>query len=222
MSATQDLALRFDERGLIPAIAQDVVTGRVLMLAWMNAESLERTLATGDVWYWSRSRAALWRKGDTSGHVQRLVELRTDCDQDALLAVVHQTGPACHTGETSCFYCGLGGSPGGRPPGSMVERLEAVLDARRTADGETSYTRRLFDAGVPKIASKIAEEAGELNQALAGETDDRVVSEAADLAYHALVGLVHRGVPAERVLAELARRFGTSGLVEKASRQKGA
>lgn len=217
-------SVRFDERGLVPVVAQDVVSGRVLMMAWMNAEALQRTLESGDVWYWSRSRSALWRKGETSGHTQRLVELRADCDGDTLLAAIHQTGPACHTGERSCFYCTLGAEPSGAaapaslPAGSMLDRLEAVLGARKSASGERSYTRRLFDGGAAKINEKLVEEAGELAAAIASETEERVVSEAADVVYHALVGLAHRGVPVERVLAELARRFGTSGLDEKASR----
>jgi phosphoribosyl-ATP pyrophosphohydrolase/phosphoribosyl-AMP cyclohydrolase len=211
-------AVRFDAHGLVPVIAQDVRTGRVLMLAWMNAEAYVRTRQTGDVWYYSRSRASLWRKGETSGHVQRLVELRHDCDHDALLAIVEQTGPACHTDRDSCFFMD-GDSVVLEPPaGNMLDRLEGVLAARKSAPADTSYTRRLLDAGAAKITEKIREEAGEFCDAVTAESPDRVVSEMADVLYHTLVGLVSRGVPLADVYAELGRRFGVSGLVEKASR----
>ena len=209
--------LRFDAAGLIPVVVQDVLSGRVLMVAWMNEEALARTLESRDLWYWSRSRGAYWRKGETSGHTQRLVELRADCDGNTLLASVEQTGPACHTGERSCFFTGSAGEAG-PPPGSMLDRLEDVVVARKAASGERSYTRKLLDGGAPRINAKLMEEAGELAAAIDAETDDRVVSEAADLCFHLMVGLAHRGVAVERVFAELSRRFGTSGLVEKASR----
>lgn len=191
------------------------------MLAWMNAEALELTRSTGVVHYFSRSRNALWKKGETSGHVQRLIELRTDCDQDAILAIVDQTGPACHTLAPSCFYVDLLGTPGAPetpPAGSMLDRLESALEARKSAPDGRSYTRKLLDGGPVAVNAKIAEEASELCAAITSEADERVVSEAADLVYHTLVGLVLRGVKVESVLAELQRRFGVSGLDEKASR----
>jgi phosphoribosyl-ATP pyrophosphohydrolase/phosphoribosyl-AMP cyclohydrolase len=214
--------IQWNEHGLAPVVAQCVRTGRTLMLAWMNAEALELTRSTGVVHYFSRSRNALWKKGETSGHVQRLIELRTDCDRDAILAIVDQTGPACHTLAPSCFYVDLLGAddtPRPAPAGSMLDRLEMALEARKNAPEARSYTRKLLDGGPTAVNAKITEEAGELAGAIAGETDDRVVSEAADLVYHTLVGLVLRGVKVEGVLGELQRRFGVSGLAEKASRR---
>ena len=209
----------YDSRGLVPVIAQDVRTGRVLMLAWMNAEAFALTRSTGEAHYYSRSRSSLWRKGESSGHVQRVVELRLDCDADAVLIMVEQTGPACHTDAPSCFFAdGDGVDLGAPPPGDVLERLENILQARKLATADRSYTKRLLDAGAPKINAKILEEAGEYCAAVAGEADDRVSSELADLLYHALVGLSHRGVSVESVMGELARRFGVSGLDEKASR----
>lgn len=209
----------FDARGLIPAVAQDARTGRVLMLAWMNEESLRLTRETGEAWYFSRSRNALWRKGETSGHTQRVVELRLDCDGDAVLLLVEQLGPACHTGEPSCFFYDPGGDGVlGPPPAGMADRLRAVISARRDAPAGSSYTASLLHAGMPKILEKVAEESGELCQALREETDDRVTSEAADLLYHVLVGFEARGIDPQAVAMELARRFGTSGIAEKAAR----
>lgn len=210
---------KYDERGLIPAVAQDARSGRILMLAWMNAQALELTTATGRATYWSRSRQALWVKGESSGHTQEVVDLRLDCDLDAVLMLVNQTGPACHTGETSCFFYDAEGTPCDPPSSGMIERLQGVLRDRKNSPSDASYTARLFHKGMPKIAEKIREEAEELIDALSNESDDRVVSEAADLLYHALVGLELRGVDAERVAQELSRRFGTSGLVEKARRK---
>lgn len=210
---------KYDERGLIPAVAQDARSGRILMLAWMNAESLELTKTTGRATYWSRSRQALWVKGESSGHTQEVVDLRLDCDSDAVLMLVNQIGPACHTGETSCFFYDADGTPCDPPSSGMVERLQRVLRDRKNSSSDASYTARLFQKGMPKIAEKIREEAEELIEALSNESEERVVGEAADLLYHALVGMELRGVDAERVVHELSRRFGTSGLVEKARRK---
>lgn len=225
MSSGDNREPAWDERGLAPAIAQEARTGRVLMLAWMNAEALRLTLETGWATYWSRSRQGLWVKGETSGHRQRVIDVRLDCDHDAILVQVEQTGPACHTGEPSCFYraAGEGGTlrDTGPPPGGMIERLQGVLEERRHADPDRSYTARLLARGMPKILEKVNEEAAELAQALDAESDERVVSEAADVVYHVLVGFAARGIDATRVAQELARRFGTSGLVEKASRGDG-
>ena len=212
--------LTYDAAGLIPAIAQDARTGRVLMLAWMNAEAVERTLASGDAWYWSRSRAQFWKKGESSGHTQRVVDVRTDCDRDAILLLVEQQGPACHTDAPSCFFRSLGDADDSPPPATIVERLAGILRQRASAPPDSSYTAKLLHAGMPKIIAKIDEESGELRDALDHETDERVVSEAADLLYHVLVGFEARGIDPLRVAFELAKRFGTSGIVEKASRQK--
>jgi phosphoribosyl-ATP pyrophosphohydrolase/phosphoribosyl-AMP cyclohydrolase len=213
---------KFDERGLVPCIVQDSERGTVLMLAWMNAEALRLTRETGVVHFWSRSRQALWKKGETSGNTLALVELRIDCDLDAILVRAKPAGPTCHTGATSCFFH-RDDNPDddGVPAVGVLEQLDRTLQARRdSATGEKSYTRSLLDKGMPKILGKIAEEHRELAVELDGGPDDKVVYEAADLIFHVMVGLTARGIPIDRVLGELARRFGTSGHAEKASRSK--
>lgn len=215
----------YDERGLVPCVVQDASTGTVLMVAWMNAEALRLTRETGIVHFWSRSRQALWKKGETSGNTLTLVELRLDCDGDTVLARVRPAGPACHTGATTCFFQRDGAEDDDGVPAAegaqILVRLEQILAARRdSSTGEKSYTRSLLDAGMPKILVKIAEESGELAAELPSGPDDKVVHETADLLFHVMVGLTARRIPMERVFAELARRFGTSGHVEKASRTK--
>ncbi|MFT5433569.1 MAG: phosphoribosyl-ATP pyrophosphohydrolase/phosphoribosyl-AMP cyclohydrolase [Myxococcota bacterium] len=215
------LTPQYNDLGLVPAIAQDSRTGRVLMMAWMNDEAFQQTLDTGKATYFSRSRQALWRKGETSGNTQRVIDVRLDCDRDTVLLQVEQEGPACHTGTLTCFSDQFDGTdfvPAGPPPGHFVRRLSEVLHDRRNESADVSYTARLLSKGIPKISAKITEEAGELNEALASESDERVVSEAADLLYHVLVGFEARGIDTDQVAFELARRFGTSGLAEKASR----
>ena len=203
--------MKWDEHGLVPCVAQDATTGAVLMVAWMNAEALRLTKETGFVHFWSRSRQELWKKGGTSGHTLAVVELREDCDSDTLLARVKPEGPACHTGAPTCF---------GTPLATILDQLAATLAARRdSATGEKSYTKSLLEAGWPKILAKIAEEHGELEAELPAGPDDAVVHETADLLFHVMVGLTARSIPIERVLAELARRFGTSGHAEKAARK---
>ena len=213
----------WDERGLAPAVASDAATGAVLMVAWMNAESLARTVESGEAWFWSRSRGRLWKKGETSGHVLRVREIRIDCDGDTLLLVVDPAGPACHTGKPSCFYRAYpDGAEDDGPRGAasaVVDRVAAVIEARRTSTGERSYVRSLLDAGMAKILAKIAEEHGELAAELPEGDLDKVVHETADLMFHVLVGLAARGVAPSQVWRELERRFGTSGHVEKASRK---
>ena len=209
----------YDERGLVPCIVQDAERGTVLMLAWMNAEALQLTRETGIVHFWSRSRQALWKKGETSGNTLALVELRVDCDLDTVLVRAKPAGPACHTGATSCFFHKDDGSDDdGVPAVTILEQLARVLEARRDSTGEKSSTKSLLDAGMPKILAKIAEEHGELAAELPAGEDAKVIHETADLLFHVMVGLTARGIPIERVLAELARRFGTSGHTEKASR----
>jgi phosphoribosyl-ATP pyrophosphohydrolase/phosphoribosyl-AMP cyclohydrolase len=214
----------FDDRGLVPCVVQDATLGTVLMVAWMNADALGLTRETGIVHFWSRSRGALWKKGETSGNTLELVELRVDCDRDTLLARVRPAGPACHTGATACFFeMDDGDKDDGVPVAEgaqILVRLAQILEARRdSANGEKSYTRSLLDAGMPKILATIAEESGELAAELPEGSEDRVVSETADVIFHVMVGLTARNIPIERVFAELARRFGTSGHVEKASRK---
>jgi phosphoribosyl-ATP pyrophosphohydrolase/phosphoribosyl-AMP cyclohydrolase len=208
----------YDDHGLVPCVVQDVDRGTVLMVAWMNADALRLTRETGEVHFWSRSRKALWKKGETSGNTLALVELRVDCDADTLLALVRPAGPACHTGERSCFYRDLDGEPA-RDTAHVLERLDAIISQRRdSSTAETSYTKSLLAAGMPKILAKIAEEHGELAAELPDGDAAKVVHEAADLLFHVMVGLAARRIPFERIEAELARRFGTSGHVEKASR----
>ncbi len=215
----------YDERGLVPAIVQDAAAGTVLMLAWMNAESLRLTRETGVVHFWSRSRQALWKKGETSGNTLALVELRLDCDGDAVLVRARPAGPTCHTGTTACFFHRDDGvdddgvpSIDGESPQIIARLGEILIERRDSSTGEKSYTRSLLDKGMPKILEKIAEESGELAAELPSGTDERVVSETADLIFHVMVGLTARKIPVERVFAELAKRFGTSGHAEKAAR----
>jgi phosphoribosyl-ATP pyrophosphohydrolase/phosphoribosyl-AMP cyclohydrolase len=202
---------------LTPAVVQDAVTGRVLMLAWMNDEALRLTRETGEVHFWSRSRGRLWKKGETSGNVLRLVELKADCDGDTYLVRALPAGPTCHTGSTSCF-----GTDGNEPPANELEALEATIRARLAAPpGTRSYVRSLVEASATRVGEKILEEAGELSVELSYAAPDRarVVSEAADLIFHALIGVVAAGVSIADVEAELRRRAGVSGLDEKAARK---
>ena len=243
--------LKWDDAGLITAVVQDRLTGQVRMVAWMNREALEVTLSSGFATFYSRSRRALWRKGETSGNVLRVHEVAVDCDGDTLLVQVDPEGPSCHTGRATCFFRKLSVdasstttsvapaatsaattaalSPDNSSPDNetgvadladpFLLTLEAELEKRSRSTAQRSYTRSLLDAGVPKISAKISEEAAELNAALAGETDDRVASEAADVIYHLMVGLRARGVALRRVIEVLAKRAGQSGHAEKASRK---
>lgn len=214
--------LRFDERGLIPAIAQDRLTGEIRMVAWMNREALARTLETGKATFYSRSREALWEKGESSGNHLLVHEVVADCDADTLLLLCEPAGPSCHTGRPGCFFRHLRDGVLHDEPLHAVpflQRLEREIDARRDATSASSYTKSLLESGPAKIGAKLREEASELAQAIESESDARVASEAADLVYHLLVGLALRGVSARDVMAELAKRFGTSGHVEKARRR---
>jgi phosphoribosyl-ATP pyrophosphohydrolase/phosphoribosyl-AMP cyclohydrolase len=219
--------LAWDDRGLVAAVVQDARDGSILMVAWMNPEALERTLATGEAHFWSRSRQALWRKGETSGNTLAVEEVRVDCDGDAVVLVARPAGPACHTGARSCFFRRVAGDglvedegPAG-PPAAVTARLERVLEQRRdAAGGGGSYTRSLLDAGMSKILAKIAEEHGELAAELPGGEPPAVIHETADLLFHVMVGLVARGISIDEVWAELGRRFGTGGHVEKAARRE--
>lgn len=210
--------LAFNDQGLIPAIVQDHLTGEVRMMAWMNQEALEQTLATRKATFFSRSRRRLWIKGEESGNTLEVESVSLDCDGDTLLVLCTPKGPSCHTGQDNCFFEPLlGAEPGPQKP--MMERLEGVLEARKNSSGEKSYTRSLFDGGAAKIGSKIEEEAGEVVAAISSESDERVASEAADVVYHLLVGLRLRSVPFRAVLAVLSQRFGVGGHTEKASRK---
>ena len=215
-------ALSFDDRGLVTVVVQDRLTGDIRMLAHANREAVEATLATGQAHFFSRSRGTLWRKGETSGNTIEVSAVFADCDGDALVYLAEPAGPSCHTGQESCFFREL------RPDGTMVDgearalpllsSLWTALLDRKASDGDRSYTRRLLDGGPLKIGEKVREEAGEFDQAIRDESPERVVSEAADVVYHLLVGLLGRDVDLRAVEGELARRFGVSGLVEKAKR----
>ena len=189
----------FDERGLVPCVVQDWASGEVLTLAYMNAEALERTRATGELHLWSRSRAQLWHKGETSGNTQAVRALRLDCDGDAVLALVDPAGPACHTGERSCFHRGELEPPA---PHETLPALERTLAARASDRPAGSYTVELLEHP-PLIGAKVMEEAEEVARAAREESDERVDEEAADVLYHLLVLLHSRGrrlADAERVL----------------------
>jgi len=214
------MPLKFDANGLVPVVVQDHVNGEIRMLAYANEEAVRRTIETGLATFWSRSRGVLWVKGETSGNEIRVARVLVDCDGDSLVYVAEPKGSSCHTGAKTCFFRAFGGGQLVLAPveQTTLGELEQVLESRKSATGKASYTKSLYDGGAGAIAAKITEEAGELGAALAVESDDRVVSEAADLLYHLLVGIVWRGISLRRVLAELARRFGQSGHAEKASR----
>lgn len=196
----------FDDRGLVTVIAQDQRSRQVLMVAWANREALVRTLSTGEVWFFSRSRQRLWRKGETSGNVLHLRGVELDCDGDSVLLTVEPAGPACHTGATSCFDAAPELAVG--PPRSRLELgwLHQILAARRGADPATSYTARLLSQGLERVAQKVGEEGVETVVAALRQDDPRLVDEAADLLYHLLVLLVARDIDPGAVDSELRRR----------------
>ena len=222
--------VRFDRAGLIPAVVQERGSGRVLMVACMNRESLALTIETGFTHFWSRSRKRLWKKGETSGHTQRLVALRVDCDGDALLVEVEQEGPACHTGEGSCFFrraadgrgkqrsverhqhAAAGTRDWVRDPAAggqaVLDRVYAVIRDRKAHPREGSYVASLFAGGLDRILKKVGEEAGEVVIASKNGGPEQIVWETADLWFHTLVALGYHEIPPEAVFAELERRFG--------------
>ncbi len=206
--------LRFNEAGLIPAVAQDWLDGAVLMVAWMNAEAIERTLATGEVHYWSRSRQELWHKGATSGQLQKLRGLRYDCDADVLLLTIEQAGAgACHTGARSCFYeegpkPSAGGPAALPPPADVCTELARVIEGRRDAPEPGSYTNKLFAGGDNAILKKIGEESAEFVMACKDDNAAEIAGEAADIVFHMQVALAHHGVSWRQVQEVLAQRRG--------------
>jgi phosphoribosyl-ATP pyrophosphohydrolase/phosphoribosyl-AMP cyclohydrolase len=188
--------------GILPAVTVDE-NGSVLMLAFMNKEALERTMRTGMMHYWSRSRQRLWMKGEESKHYQYVLGLYTDCDSDSLLFKVHQVGPACHTGERSCFYTALKDFRGGA---EVLEDLETVIDDRMKNPREGSHTSKVIQKGIKEAGKKVGEEATETVVAALAEDKERTVYEAADLVYHLLILLKMKGVGMEEVYRELASR----------------
>jgi phosphoribosyl-ATP pyrophosphohydrolase/phosphoribosyl-AMP cyclohydrolase len=206
--------LKYDERGLIPAIVQDAHTREVLTLAYVNAESLRRTVEERETWFWSRSRNELWHKGATSGNIQRVVDIRPDCDKDAVLILVEPEGPACHTGARTCFSADVEEKDLREPRqpveqiGETLVNLFQVITSRRAERPEGSYTTYLFEQGLDKILKKIGEEAAETIIAAKNTEEGPLVSETSDLIYHLLVLLSERGITLEQISAELQVRAG--------------
>ena len=217
-------AIKFDAAGLVPVIAQDAATGVVRMFAWASAEAVRATCSTGNATFYSRSRQSLWRKGEESGNVLVVREIRLDCDGDALLYLCEPRGPTCHTGASSCFYrvpsaTGLVEDDGPADvPGAILGRLAAVIKSRRQEPADKSYVASLLQKGFPKINAKITEEAGEVAEAFLEGDKPHITHEAADVIFHVMVGLEAAGVPIDDVLAELRGRFGVGGHTEKAAR----
>jgi phosphoribosyl-ATP pyrophosphohydrolase/phosphoribosyl-AMP cyclohydrolase len=216
--------LKWDSAGLVTVVVQDQNTGEIRMLAHANEAAVRATLESGFAHFFSRSRGQLWRKGESSGHGLRVSQIWVDCDADALVYLAVPEGPSCHTLRETCFFNRLSAD------GSIIEdaehhaqstlpRLWNELDARKRSSAAKSYTKSLLEAGPAKINEKIEEEAGELTKAIASETPDRVISEAADVLYHVLVGLLARDVNLKDVEQELAKRFHQSGHEEKAARK---
>ena len=208
-------AVRFGADGLVPVVAQENRSGDVLMVAFADRDALARTADTGYAHYFSRSRRTLWRKGETSGHVQRVREIRLDCDGDTVLYRVEQEGVACHTGSRTCFARVVGGGGAGDaagtieredPGGHVLSRLARVIAELAEERREGSYTAKLLDRGVAKVSQKVGEEAVEVVVAANAEDDARLASESADLLYHLLVLLQARGVGLDAVLTELEGR----------------
>jgi phosphoribosyl-ATP pyrophosphohydrolase/phosphoribosyl-AMP cyclohydrolase len=197
--------IRYNEQGLVPAIIQDCLDGTVLMMAWMNRESLQKTLETGQTWFWSRSRQEFWHKGATSGHFQLVRSLRYDCDSDALLIGVEQIGNiACHRGERSCFHQVDGKvNP---PPADALSELFAVIKDRRDHPAESSYTCKLLAGGDNKILKKIGEESAEVVMACKDDDQEAIAGEVADLFYHTIVALAYHDVDLRDVYRKLQER----------------
>lgn len=218
------MTIDWNKNPLIPAIAQDATSSEILMLAYMNEEAYNLTLSTGYAHYYSRSRQRLWKKGESSNHTQEIVDVLLDCDADTVVLKINQNGVACHTGRKSCFFASV-------TKGEIVLEKEVDTDAlygvvdtlyhtileRKSSNEQKSWTKKLLD-NQELLLSKIREEADELCVAISSEDDTQVIYEAADLLYHALVGLGSRDITPDRVKQELGRRFGTSGIVEKKSR----
>lgn len=193
--------IQYNDQGLVPAILQEQRTGKVLMMAWMNREALEKTIETQEAWFWSRSRGELWHKGGTSGNVQRVLSIGLDCDGDTLLVMVDPQGPACHTGNWSCFENSDATAP------QILEQLyERILDRQKTMP-EGAYTTYLFTKGVDKILKKVGEETSEVIIAAKNRDPKELVAETADLVYHMMVLLAEQGVTLGDVAEELNNRY---------------
>lgn len=199
--------LKFDEKGLIPAIVVDDESGKVLMLAYMNAESLKISIDEGKTCFWSRSRKELWRKGETSGNFQEIISIRADCDMDTLLITVKKQGPACHTGAESCFFEELWSSDIKQKESFSIGTLHGIIEDRKINRISGSYTTYLFEKGIDKILKKFGEESTEVIIAAKGDDKKETVYELADLVYHAMVLMTEMGITPEDIRKELALRY---------------
>jgi phosphoribosyl-ATP diphosphatase len=219
-------AIKWNDQGLVPVITQDVLTGEVLMHAWMNAQALRHTCESGEMHYFSRSRQSLWHKGATSGHIQKVKSLYVDCDQDSVLALVKPIGHiACHTGNKSCFFLQWDGqtlqpNTASKTKGNIaiLYELDQLIQNRRNHSPRTSYVASLFAAGQDKVLKKVIEEAGEVLMASKDQNQSHLVNEVADIIFHLLVLLGYHKLSIQDVLTELERRQNLSGIAEKASR----
>lgn len=213
---------------LIPAIAQDVATNEVLMLAFMNEEAFNLSQKTGFAHYFSRSKSRIWKKGETSGHTQKITEMLLDCDQDTILLKVEQNGVACHTGNKTCFFddiltCkdkSIENKDVFTSHYGILDKLYHVLQTRKQADAETSYVAKLLSKGENAYLKKVSEEAGEFCLAVKDDNEKEIIYEASDLIFHMLVALADKNIHPDKIEQELARRFGISGIEEKNSRKK--
>lgn len=210
---------------LLPVIVQDSTTSEVLMMAYMNREALELSLSTRIAHYFSRSKQRLWKKGETSGHLQHIERFLLDCDNDTLLILVQQEGVACHTGRKSCFFTDIESGDTISEPQidtnaayGIIDELYHTILSRKNADPQTSWTAKLLSKGDNAILKKVVEEAGEFSFAIKDNDEDEIIYECADLVYHVLVALGHKNISPDRVKQELARRFGVSGITEKNAR----
>jgi phosphoribosyl-ATP pyrophosphohydrolase/phosphoribosyl-AMP cyclohydrolase len=216
----------WEKSELLPVIVQDVQNNEVLMMAYMNREALERSLQTQTAHYFSRSKQRIWKKGESSGHIQTIKSFMIDCDNDTLLIKVAQEGVACHTGRRSCFFTELESGTATTDVevsptamyGVIDELYHTILD-RKNADPESSWTAKLFAKGENTILKKVVEEAGEFSFAVKDDDETEIIYEAADLTYHVLVVLGYKNISPDRIKQELARRFGMSGIAEKNARE---
>ena len=224
----QEIINRIDWKKLdnmLPVVVQDATTNEVLMMAYMNQEALKLSLQSNHAHYFSRSKQRIWKKGESSGHIQIIKAFLLDCDDDTLLIKVDQTGVACHTGRKSCFFTELTSGRSISDPQVDTAAMYGIIDelyhtilSRKQADPESSWTAKLFAKGENTILKKIVEEAGEFSFAIKDDNENEIVYEAADLTYHVLVALGYKNISPDRIKQELARRFGMSGIAEKNSR----
>lgn len=198
--------LKYDDNGLIPAIIQEYHTREVLMMAYMNKESLEKTIETGKTWFYSRSRQKLWNKGESSGYYQEVKKVSYDCDEDTLLIEVIQKGSACHTGNRSCFYRKIQNADNNVNE-AIIYEVSNIINERKENPKQDSYTNYLFEKGIDKILKKVGEEASEVIIAAKNPVKDELVYEISDMVYHVLVLMAEKGVEIEEIKAELSKRF---------------